>query len=230
MPKLIGVNGLKTSGKDTTYRLAQDWLLPEGGVVLRAAFADKLKIMAMLALGYLGEPASLIERANMLKEDGSSVNSTYLTNAPFSGTIIPSGHVITGRQYLQFFGQHARAVFGENFWVDQVLPDQPIQHPMTWDSPAYLTDAAYEALQEVIDPWTGNPRGPFNYLFITDVRYPNEAERVLRLGGEVWEIVRPGLESDGHDTEKPLPGELVTRVIDNDSDIYALRGKVAGAL
>jgi molybdopterin-guanine dinucleotide biosynthesis protein len=53
--KIIGINGLKTAGKDTTYECVRTSLRRH---VKRAAFADKLKIMAMLALGYEGEPAS----------------------------------------------------------------------------------------------------------------------------------------------------------------------------
>jgi hypothetical protein len=53
---------------------------------------------------------------------------------------------------------------------------------------------------------------------------------VLRLGGETWEIVRPGLESDGHSSENPLPRELVTRVIVNDGTVDDLREKVVAAL
>jgi hypothetical protein len=227
MPRLIGINGLKTAGKDTAYQEIADAIGCEGGVALRAAFADKLKIMAMLALGYKGEPGELIRKANMLKEDGGSVSSHYITPAPFSGSLIPTGMVITGRQYLQEFGQYARVVFGESFWVDQVLPPPD---GIATGIAGHLHDSAYAPLQAIIDPWTGEPRGAFNFLCITDVRYPNEAERVLRLGGETWEIVRPGLESDGHSSENPLPRELVTRVIVNDGTVDDLREKVVAAL
>jgi hypothetical protein len=61
---------------------------------------------------------------------------------------------------------------------------------------------------------------------ITDLRYPNEAQRVLDLGGEVWEVVRPGLVSDGHASEQTLPRDLVTLTIENDSDVADLQLKV----
>jgi hypothetical protein len=221
--RIIGVSGLKTAGKDTTYSIVAD-LVPG---TKRAAFADKLKIMAMRALGYDGSPAELVALANKIKEDGGQVNSCYLDNAPFSGSLQPFGVNITGREYLQRFGGHARELFGENFWVDQVLPEPPSQMATANN----LRNAAiYSRMAAIIDPWTLKPRGNFTTLCVTDVRYPNEAERVLALDGEVWEVVRPGLEPDGHASEVPLPRELVTRVIDNSGTLGDLRNNVAWVL
>ena len=38
------------------------------------------------------------------------------------------------------------------------------------------------------------PRGP---AAITDVRFPNEAAMVRQLGGQIWQIRRPGYEAGG---------------------------------
>ena len=118
---------------------------------------------------------------------------------------------VSGRQYLQNLGVGARDVFGVNFWVDQVLPLDRARRDVIWsDHP------------EIV--------GPPKWAVVTDVRFPNEAARVLDLGGEVWEVIRPGLESDGHASEIPLPRYLVTRTILNDSTVDRLRDKVADAL
>lgn len=117
--------------------------------------------------------------------------------------------LVSGRQYLQNLGVGAREVFGANFWVDQVLPVDPRKRELIWSC-------------DVL--------GPPKWGVVTDVRFPNEAERVLDLGGEVWEIVRPGLESDGHASEIPLPRELVTRTILNDGTITKLDDMVDDAL
>src|SRR5690606_24199645 len=63
---------------------------------------------------------------------------------------------------------------------------------------------------------------------VTDVRYPNEAEHIRALGGEIWEIHRPGLESDGHASEQPLPEELVDWVIYNTGTLEDLKHNVYG--
>lgn len=213
--RLIGINGLKTAGKDTTYltikRLVED-AYPERdpeGRVERRAFADNLKIMAMLALGYDGTDEELISSADRLKAAGG-----IETQVP--DTRPNTYHVsnINGRTYLQRFGEHARHVFGDTFWVDQVLPETGI--------------ADYDWL-----PIWGSVgrKGPEVGLpalgCVTDVRYPNEAERTLALKGIVLEVVRPGLESDGHSTEKPLPRELVSYTLVNDGTLEDLADKVA---
>jgi hypothetical protein len=63
---------------------------------------------------------------------------------------------------------------------------------------------------------------------VTDVRYPNEAEYIRALGGEIWEIHRPGLESDGHASEQPLPAGLIDCVVDNSGSLDDLRERVYG--
>lgn len=105
---------------------------------------------------------------------------------------------LSGRQYLQNLGNEARTVFGENFWVDQVLPREPLNDTST--------------------------------LVISDVRYPNEAERIRALGGVVWEVVRPGVDSDGHVSEQPLPRELISYQINNNSSLAQLADHVEAAL
>lgn len=178
--QIIGLAGFKTSGKDTAYQLIRDAL--PGAKVERAAFADKLKIMAGRAIGLDGSDEQMIHAMNDFKENGILTGSadTFHTS-------------ITGRQYLQDFGQKAREVFGDTFWIDQVLPDDPITLQFKYST--------------------------VDVLCVTDVRYPNEAQRIRDLGGCVWEIVRPGLESDGHASETPLPRTLLERTIYNHATI-----------
>jgi hypothetical protein len=68
-------------------------------------------------------------------------------------------------------------------------------------------------------------------VVVADVRFPNEAEWIReRLGGEVWEVRRPGLPAvAGHSSEAGLPAELVDRRIDNDGSLDDLRLAVATA-
>ncbi len=214
--KLIGINGFKRSGKDTTYLIISE-LQPN---VARAAFADKLKIMAARALGYVDstdeESIALMDEA---KESWlfsvAKLPPTYNSTAD----IWTAGEVVTkftGRQYLQWFGGEARKVFGGAFWIDQVLPSTA-QYDAEDKSDRYdeLLEARYPGVET---------------LCVTDVRYPNEARRVLALGGTVLEVVRPGLESDGHSSETPLPRDLVTHTINNDGSLDDLRDRVMDLL
>lgn len=124
---------------------------------------------------------------------------------------------ITGREYLQNIGNEARVVFEPNFWINQVLPE-PSHHPAS-DLRRYENDRSLrERYPDAL------------YVCITDLRYPNEAERVKALGGHVWEVVRPGVESDGHASEIPLPRNLVDLTINNGGDLDDLADEVRAAL
>lgn len=191
--RLIGVSGLKRSGKDTTAAIIADHY---GENVRRVAFARKLKLMAARSLGFWGDDDRLVALMDQLKETGVLMAST----GPYPDR---TGSYLTGRQYLQNLGEWARKLFGENFWVDQVLP------------PGHSMELMYRGV---------------DCLVVTDCRYPNEAERIRDLGGYVIEVVRPGLVGDGHSSEEPLPRNLVDVTIFNDGTIEDLARKVASTL
>ena len=208
MPALVGINGFKGAGKDTVFGYLAEHA-PEDWNVQRVAFADKLKLMAVSALGpglFDDEPKRSeyqLAVANKLKESG-------VLDVAW-GDLDHEGVHLTGRQYLQFFGGEARRIFGDTFWIDQVLPNvSPIE--------GWAGTLAHEALEAA---YPG-----VDLLVVTDVRYPNEALRVKALGGQVWEIVRPGLVSDGHSSEIPLDPSLVDLVIENDHGLPALSAVV----
>jgi hypothetical protein len=219
--RLIGINGLKRSGKDTTYQIIKE--ISEAKVE-RKGFSDKLKIMAAKALGFDRPDEELIKLMDSFKETAifriSYDDPEHYDPAAHYGakTTAPlTLHTLTGRQYLQWFGENARQVFGDTFWIDQVLPE-PSSHPVS----------------DVRGP--SNLRSLLSYfpnvdiLCMPDTRYPNEAKRILALGGEVWEIKRPGTASDGHTTEQPLPRELITQTINNDGSLPDLEREVEIAL
>jgi hypothetical protein len=97
------------------------------------------------------------------------------------------------REFLQRFGtEMGRNTFGRDFWVQQ------------WEEELYRNSHQ-----------TGN-------VVATDVRFPNEAYRIIHLGGTIVEIVRPGYEPDGHVSEEPLQRDLIDAQIVNDGDIASL--------
>ena len=193
--RLVGLSGFKGAGKDTAYEL----IAQERENVVRRAFADKLKIIAGRSLGYEGEDVEIITAMNLMKNQG------FVDSVVSSGV----GTHMSGRRYLQLFGQRAREVFGHSFWVDQVLPDPAI-------------DAGSPVLQRKLSRRFDHA----DVGVITDVRYPGEAWRVRALGGEVWVVERPDLTSDGHDSERPLDDSLIDGVVINDGTIEDLRDHV----
>jgi GTPase SAR1 family protein len=59
-------------------------------------------------------------------------------------------------------------------------------------------------------------------LVIDDVRFPNEAEAILRKGGIMIEIIRPGIEQMDHASEIPLPEGLLSHRVINENSIENL--------
>lgn len=62
--------------------------------------------------------------------------------------------------------------------------------------------------------------------YVTDVRFPNEVEMIRAAGGEVWRIVRPGIERMGHTSESIIDTITPDRTIVNDSDVDTLCRRV----
>lgn len=53
-------------------------------------------------------------------------------------------------------------------------------------------------------------------VFVTDVRFENEADRITNLGGEIWHVIGPDDNPDPtHDSEKMLPARYIDVTIDN---------------
>lgn len=168
--------------------------------------------MAAKALGYVDlTDQECIDLMDEFKEHGAL--DVWLANPDGTANFVRG---VSGRAYLQHFGNQARKVFGDTFWIDQVLPE-PSSHPAS----------------EVRDIENLNALGSryrASYLAITDLRYPNEAERVRALGGVVWEVVRPGTASDGHASEQPLPRDLVDLTLQNNGTLDDLADEVRAAL
>lgn len=211
--RLIGINGFKRSGKGTVA----DILAARGraGVVYQVGFADKVKILAARSLGYLDlSPRECISLMDEAKE-------RWVLDTRTENDVIQF-NTITGREFLQHIGTEARKLFGADFWVDQVLPQ-----PTPYEYPSFRGEGPVEAVNDRLL----QDRFPeVDCVAITDLRFPNEAERVLRLGGEVWRVNRPGTESDGHDSEQVLSGHYITKELDNSGTIADLEDVVDKAI
>jgi len=68
-------------------------------------------------------------------------------------------------------------------------------------------------------------------VVIDDVRFPNEAEMIRRLGGELWLVDRPGVVYEGgHSSEGALHDIVPDAVINNSGSLEQLREVVAALL
>lgn len=195
IPLLIGLAGKRGSGKDTAFECIKE-ITPHLKVV-RRGFADKLKLSFARIFYPNINLEDALELCNAFKEDG------FLDLAVESGR----GAHTSGRVALQRYGtesHRAPELFGDDFWVDALLPF-PYPH-------------------EIVSGWSNNFDNA-DIAVITDVRFINEAERVNDLGGLVWKIVRPESEKveDSHASEVVLPDDLVHTVIENNGSIQRLK-------
>lgn len=92
-----------------------------------------------------------------------------------------------GRDMLVALGAGCRKVLGPDVWLDALLPygDSRVVDPL---STVWLRSAP---------------------TVVSDVRYLNEAERIVDLGGEVWYITRPGVEPANDEEQRSIEQLLV---------------------
>ncbi len=191
---LIGLHGQARSGKDTIYRLIEEDFGGTGVKVTRDAFADRM-ILSMCRLFFPNADLTFaLAWWKWFKEDGDIDVAVQAADRL----------TIDGRTVGQRYGTEShRHIFGEDFWVDVVLPN--------WQDDDYGR----------MDGLTRS-----DILVITDVRFENEAERILDCGGCLWRITRPGTPEYEHSSARVLPDEYFTYHIENKTNLDALRAKV----
>lgn len=225
--KLIGLTGEYGWGKDAVFEIIDAETQRTGRLALRRAFADPLKISGLRSMG-LGNAdeythEDYIALANSIKTSGRvSVSWIDHKGAMRSATI-------TGREFWQLYGTEAHRAedlghsFKPNFWVDNLLP---IDSGYTDTEGYYRHPEWHHTFKE---GWAGFA----DYAIIPDVRFPNEADRIHELGGEVWLVdaeKRVGHNGDGHSSEAGLPAEKIDRVIDNNGTFEELELNVFEAM
>lgn len=189
---LIGLHGRAQAGKDTAANFIESWAMEQKKPFSRKSFAEPLKVSAARALGFEGEPFECVEFCNDLKF-AARVKIEW-DNDALAKSVSPT----TSWEGWEISGREYLQLFGTEAHRDVF--------GMNFWVDVCLPDGNYD--------------GP-EIAVVTDVRFPNEAERIHDLGGEVWQVVRPSLgeASDAHASEVPLPYEQVDHVIINDRDL-----------
>lgn len=214
---LIGLTGYAQHGKDTVG----EYLVKRNGYK-RYSFADGV-------------------RAAVLKLDPMILN---LEPVVFDNDTIQVGDSLRGlvtkvgwdeaklhpevRRLLQVMGTEVgRDMFGPDVWVNIVADQLRSDNVVSEDASGF---------------WFPQEGGR---AVITDVRFPNEAALIKRLGGELWRVERYNTRGPGHEgerapydnglgTEHPSEAYIgsltVDRIIDNVGTIADLEGAVLTAL
>lgn len=114
--RIIGLTGRARSGKDTVAEIVGA-LLSDDLVVVREGFADKLKLSACRLFYPDATLAQALSWCEFVKTQGQ-------LTVEDAKQVVGIDTTITGRQFLQRYGTEAhRSVFGEDFWLDAVLPE-----------------------------------------------------------------------------------------------------------
>ncbi len=208
---IVGLNGPYGSGKDTAFEEIQKWASERGVLAVRRGFADLLKLSAARIFQPYITLEEALEWANGFKFDGDvrTFRKVAEEHSEIEGgareVFIEPEFGISGRELLQHYGTEChREIFGDNFWVDQLLPTDELSRIRAICK--FLPDSRLPAI-----------------CGITDLRFVNEAERITdpRIDGVVWRI-DPGdrlPQLDQHISERPLPSHLVNHTIFNDGPL-----------
>lgn len=227
--RLIGLHARLSAGKDSAFETISQAAENESALAIRRAFADPLKISGLRALGehYSADNEDeALALANRIKETGRIT----VTWEDAEGLRLQAT-TISGRQFWQWYGTEAHresdlgASFGPDFWVDNLLPlgTRPVQK------------AVYDEVEQPLfwDNFTESWAGFADLAVVTDVRFPNEAQRILDLDGEVWWInaeERLGPNEDAHPSEQKLPDHYITHVVQNNGSVAEFQNNILEAL
>jgi len=223
---LIGLHGVKRAGKDTTadffteFAEASDPALS----VVRKGFADKGKWAFMRQFVPDMTEDHAIKIVDRFKED----EEAYITFPTVSlvGPQAFQGQITFRNALAQFCTEAARDIYGDDFWVDQLLPegiDPAWPNYQAWQTKFLCKrKAAYDA--------------PADVCLIRDLRFHNEALRIKMLGGFNIKVRRKDAEDavveqaarqgrEVHRSELGLPDSLFDFIINNDDNDLVLAKK-----
>jgi hypothetical protein len=215
-PLLVGFHGVKRSGKDTAASFLEVWASGRSLSFARRGFADKAK----LAFARQFYPSISMKDAIVWCDTYKDTEARVVVEVPTS----PSVHhaEVQFRQCLaQFATQGARHIYGEDHWVDQLLPlDRATVHATvpSWHDNFKLGVAGID-----------NPILVADVCAIIDMRFDNEIERIRRLGGINVKIRRAVAEDavlaqdDIHESEMGIPDQEFDYVVPNNGTLEDLQ-------
>jgi len=204
---IIGISGRIASGKNTVGDIIEKLCLTNNGPKFeQKSFAGKLKQMASLLTGIPVEDFEDQEIKNSVlgEEWGKlSVNNPLLAIEPFEK--FQFWELMSVRELLQKLGTDAvRDGLHKDAWVNALFADYKAGDP------------EYNAFYP-------------NWI-ITDMRFPNEMEAVVKRGGLTIKVIRPVKKSKTtprlHPSETALDGHTMHYDIINDGSMKDLIEKV----
>jgi len=206
-PITIGLTGLAGAGKDTVA----DCLVTHAGFS-KIAFADRLRLEVAGAFRLGAQAQILVDRASKEKPNPLLALS-QCHDRHFASLVLkieydrPVATVMnrarTPRQIMQWSGTEFRRAANPNYWSTQA------------------------ALRIAEMRQHGHER-----VVVTDCRFDNEASAIRLMGGDIWQVSRPGqVETEGdHASRNDGSGLQPEAVLVNGTDINGLRHTVLRTL
>jgi hypothetical protein len=204
-PLLVGFHGVKRSGKDTAASFLEEWARGRSFSVARHGFADYAKWAFARQFYPAITMPDAIAWVDEHKDKGRRIAfPSYLPKNSFD--------TVDFRQCVaQFATEGARLIYGDDHWVDLLLPEERWGFPATW-------------WDNFMD---GNRSADF--CAITDMRFDNELARIRKLGGVNVKIRRTPAEeavlaqTSIHESELGIPDQEFDYVVPNDGTLDDLK-------
>jgi hypothetical protein len=201
---LVGITGVKRSGKGSVAKFIGEWCAREQLSFAQRGLADEVK----WAVAKLFWPS--ISRDLAVQEMDRLKNTSHLVEA-YTGHSVDDSFS-EWRELLERMGTEVGRSWGEDFWLDLLLPTGVAPGAFHW--PAWR------------ESFYVGPEQHADVAVVHDVRFPNEAQRVHALGGKVWHLMRPDHEPYGHASNQDLAAPFADTHIANDGDLNTLRTRV----
>jgi hypothetical protein len=220
---LIGLHGVKQSGKDTTADFIEKFAAVFDPPLssMRRGFADKGKLAFMRQFIPDITMEDALKIVDRFKEDHDALISFPSVSIIDESTV--SSYITFRNALAQFCTEGGRDVYGPNHWVDQLLP-------YGWD----LVWTQYMRWQmSFLRKLDENTADPADVCLIRDLRFDNELARIQALGGTAIKIRRKDAEQavieeakrqgrEVHRSELGLDDSLFDHIINNDDNDLVL--------
>lgn len=235
---IIGISGRMGSGKDTIGTIIQGLLLTNKNQSSEIKkFAGKLKQIASILTGISVEKFEDQEfKTTLLDVEWGTVQNVPLNSIPPFADM-QFNVMMSVREFLQRLGTEAmREGLHTNVWVNALFADYKAKWIPTGDA----IEEDEVSLEKEYPNW-----------IITDMRFPNELEAVIKKGGitirvnrklkigaedygytyvDVKQAVKDGIMAPEHPSETALDNTTFDYVIDNDGTMEELVKKVRDIL
>jgi hypothetical protein len=190
-------------GKGAAAGYLIEWAQDKGLNVASRGFADRVKLCVARLYKPDAELTEAVKWIDKIKDLGFVEVNSFIVGPDQKPQKVTLTDSLIREQLERMGDQVGRQLFGENFWIDQLLPDD--------------------------DNWMFRFSDmPPDLAIIHDMRYDNEMDRVRANGGHAWLIVGSSGQApdDSHDSRRGIDPERYDVTIVNDGSLDDLRKKV----